>query len=361
MRLTIGPIAMKTTKLKYVWLSLFTVLLPFSNLAQNWGMVAGVQLFDSFNNAGGGPMVGFFRGRHMLGSALIWSDQTTIGGMLQYRFQVGGQRQRVSSFLQASFPVSRYKDLISTYVRKDSMLIETNYDGLTRGIHFSIGADIQLWRNLKLTTAAGMGHNWIHYIDFPNPAYDYHLTTPNLQFGLTYRIPFRKEPAPEAPLQPETDPRLWLGVQLESALPVIFAVVRSPGAIYYHPYAEARITPHMRLQASAWLGPETIVTAADTSTRWGVRGMGLAARFHSQQLRRLQFFHTVGLEVVPRQYGQLYKSHIHLANGFSYDIAHRANVEAGMNLRFNSEGYYLAPFFGVAVPFTFRSKTGAVK
>jgi len=138
-------------------------------------------------------------------------------------------------------------------------------------------------------------------------------------------------------------------------LPVIFAVVTSPGAVYLHPYAEARITPHLRLQASGWLGPETVI-AADTTTRWGLRGFVLAARFHSQQLRRLQFFHTVGLEIVPRQYGQLYKSHIHLANGFSYDIAHRANLEAGMNLRFNSEGYYLAPFFGVAVPLEIRHR-----
>jgi hypothetical protein len=346
---------MKTSKLKYVFISLLTLMLPFISLAQSWGMVAGVQMFDSFNNAGGGPMVGFFRGRHTLGSALIWSDQTTIGGMLQYRFQIGSREQRVSSFLQASFPISRYRDLISYYVQKDSMLIETNYDGLTKGIHFSIGADIRLWKNLTLTTAAGMGHNWIRYIGFPIPDYGYDLNTPNLQFGLTYLIPFRKTTVLEAPLHPETDPDLWLGVQLESALPVIFATVTSPGATYYHPYAEARIAPHMRLQASAWLGSETVY-AADTTTRWGVRGIGLAARFHSQQLRRLQFFHTVGLEIVPRPYGQLYKSHIHLANGFSYDIAHRANLEAGMNLRFNTEGYYLAPFLGVAVPLSFRSK-----
>jgi hypothetical protein len=327
----------------------------------SWGIRTGFNTFDSFNNFGVGPMVGLYKNRHEVSLGLLWMQYTTIGGNLQYRFDMPLKQQRTVAFLQVTLPVSLHQNLISTFVQKDSIGIETFYDGLAKGIHFSIGADIQLWRNLKLTTAAGMGHNWIHYIDFPNPAYDYHLTTPNLQFGLTYRIPFRKEPAPEAPLQPETDPHLWLGVQLESALPVIFAVVRSPGAIYYHPYAEARITPHMRLQASAWLGPETIIAAADTSTRWGVRGMGLAARFHSQQLRRLQFFHTVGLEVVPRQYGQLYKSHIHLANGFSYDIAHRANVEAGMNLRFNSEGYYLAPFFGVAVPFTFRSKTNTIE
>lgn len=197
-----------------------------------------------------------------------------------------------------------------------------------------------------------MGINWIEFVGRGSPLL--RVSTPNLQFGLTYDIPFRKPTAPATPLQPETDPDLWAGIQVESALPVIFAVVRSPGATYLHPYAEARLTPHMRLQASAWLGPETVIATADTSTRWGLRGIGLAARFHSQQLRRLQFFHTVGLEIVPRQYGQLYKSHIHLANGFSYDIAHRANLEAGMNLRFNSEGYYLAPFLGLAMPLNLR-------
>lgn len=332
---------------------LLKLLLPVQTVAQGYGLKAGVQGFDSFNNFGAGPVVSFYFGRNEIGAAMLWSDQTTIGGMLQYRFRLSSPDQRVSSFVQVALPISRHKDLISTFVPKDSFLIETRYDGLTRGIHFSIGADIRLWKNLKLNTAAGMGQNWIHYIDFPNPDYDYTVTTPNLQFGLTYDIPFRKSTAPVTRLEPESDPDLWVGAQVESALPVIFAVVTNPGAIYYHPYAEARITPHMRVQASAWLGPETVI-AADTSTRWGMRGLGLAARFHSQQLRRLQFFHTVGLEIVPRQYGQLYKSHIHLANGFSYDIAHRANLEAGMNLRFNSEGYYLAPFFGVAVPFTFR-------
>jgi hypothetical protein len=332
---------------------LLKVLLPVQTAAQGFGLKAGIQGFDSFNNFGLGPVVSFCFGKNEIGAGLLWADQTTIGGMLQYRFRLSSPTQRVSSFVQVALPISRHRDLISIYVQKDSSVSETRYDGLTKGIHFSIGADIQLWKNLKLTTSAGMGHNWIRYIDFPIPDYGYDLTTPNLQFGLTYDIPIRKPTVQEAPLQLETDPDLWLGVQLESALPVIFAVVRSTGATYYHPYAEARLTPHMRLQASAWLGPETVI-AADTSTRWGLRGIGLAARFHSQQLQRLQFFHTVGLEIVPQQYGQLYKSHIHLANGFSYDIAHRANLEAGMNMRFNSEGYYLAPFLAVAVPLSFR-------
>jgi hypothetical protein len=344
-------------KIQYALLAavLLKVLLPEQTAAQGYGLKAGIQVFDSFNNSGAGPVVSFCFRKNEIGAALLWSDQTTIGGMLQYRFRLSSPTQRISSFVQVALPISRYRDLISIYVQKDSSVSETRYDGLTKGIHFSIGADIQLWKNLKLTTAAGMGHNWIRYIDFPIPDYGYDLITPNLQFGLTYDIPFRKPSEPTAPLQPETDPDLWLGVQLESALPVIFAVVTSPGATYYHPYAEARLTPHVRLQASAWLGPETVI-ATDTSTRWGLRGIGLAARFHSQQLRRLQFFHTVGLEIVPQQYGQLYKSHIHLANGFSFDIAHRANLEAGMNMRFNSEGYYLTPFFGVAVPITFRKR-----
>jgi hypothetical protein len=199
-----------------------------------------------------------------------------------------------------------------------------------------------------------MGRNWIHYVGFPYPDFDYQLTTNNFQVALTYRIPFRKEATPPVLLESVTEPDLWLGVQAESALPVIFATITNPGATYYHPYAEARLTPHMRLRASAWIGPQTVIAATDTSTRWGVHGFGLAARFFSLQLRRLHFFHSVGIEVVPRRFSPLHHNNLALANGFSYDIAHRVNLEAGMNLHINTDDYYMSPFFGVAVPFSYR-------
>jgi hypothetical protein len=314
------------------------------------GLSISMQVYDSFNNLGGGPMLSVFHGRHELGLGVMWLQFTNKGLVPCYRFGIPRSRNGVYGFLQVTTPFSRMKGLWGT---TDSAGHYTSRDGLIKGIHIALGSQVPIVKGLKFTTSAGLGINWIEFVGRGSPILK--VTTPVLQFALTYDIPFRKPSAPETPLHPETDPDLWLGVQLESALPVIFATVTSPGATYYHPYAEARITPHVRLQASAWLGSETVY-AADTTTRWGVRGIGLAARFHSQQLCRLQFFHTVGLEIVPRPYGQLYKSHIHLANGFSYDIAHRANLEAGMNLRFNTEGYYLAPFLGVAVPLALRKK-----
>jgi hypothetical protein len=313
-------------------------------------------MFGSYNSSGGGPMVGFYYGRSSISASLIWMEITAIGAMPTFRVDLPSRDQRVVSFLQVSAPISRRKSLITTSIQTPNGAIETKYDGLTKGIHFSIGADIQLWENLQLTTSAGLGHNWIHYIDFPNPDYDYDLATTNLQFGLTYRIPFRKEEKTER-LEPDTDPDFWLGIQAESALPVIFATVTNSGATYYHPYAEARLTPHMRLRASAWIGPQSVIAASDTSTRWGVHGLGLAARFYSLQLRRLHFFHLIGIELVPRRFSPLHHNNLHLANGFSYDIAHRVNLEAGMNLHINTDDYYMSPYFGVAVPIVLRKQT----
>lgn len=340
-------------RLTLVALLVFWIASPIK--AQSFGIRAGAQVFGSFNASGVGPMVGLAWKRHEIGVSINWLEVTTKGIMPHYRFLIGSESHRTCAFLQLLVPVVRNEALISTFVQTPNGGIETKYAGLTTGIHFAIGADIQLWKNLKLTTSAGLGHNWIHYIDFPYPSYDYDLSTSSFQVGLTYRIPFRKEIAPTPLLESETDPDLWVGLQAESVRPVIYATVTNPGATYFHPYAEARLTPHMRLRASAWIGPQTVIDG-DTSTRWGVRGFGLATRFYSMQLRRLQFFHTIGIELVPRRFSPLHHTNLLLANGFSYDIAHRVNLEAGMNLHINTDDYYMSPFFGVAVPFSFRKK-----
>jgi hypothetical protein len=273
---------------------------------------------------------------------------TDKGIMPNYRFNVPDQTLKTNSFIQISAPYVVSKNLLTTYVIVDSTAMETKYDGRVTGIHLAIGSDIQIWRNLKLTVSGGLGHNWIHYLGYPDRSNDYNVNTSNLQFGLTYRSPFRKE-EPAAPIKPETDPGLWIGAQVESPMPVFYAPLATGSANYYHPYAEARLTRHIRLRASAWIGPQAIATPTDTSIRWGVHGGGLAARFYSTQLRHLQFFHSVGVELVPRRFSPLHHNNLALANGFSYDIAHRVNLEAGMNLRINTDDYYISPYFGVAV------------
>ena len=63
----------------------------------------------------------------------------------------------------------------------------------------------------------------------------------------------------------------------------------------------------------------------------------------------------ISLKLVPRRFSPLHHNNLALANGFSYDIAHRVSLEAGMNLHINTDDYYMSPFFGVAVPFSLRN------
>jgi hypothetical protein len=345
------------SRIKWIGIALLTLIEYSSSFSQTSqaGIRVGMQMFGSFNGNGGGPMVGFFKGRHELSASMIWMEFTDQGVLQSYRFNIGSNGQRVVSFLQLSVPYIISKNILAVYERIDSTMVGTFYDGRITGIHFAIGSDIQLWKNLKLTVSGGLGHNWIRYLKYPGASKGYDVSTSNLQFGLTYRIPFRKE-APAEPLEPKTDPDLWLGLQAESPQAVFYAPLATGKAAYYHPYAEARLTPHMRLRASAWVGPQTVIADADTSTRWGVHGFGLAVRLYSLQLRRLHFFHLVGIEVVPRRFSPLHHNNLALANGFSYDIAHRVNLEAGMNLHINTDDYYMSPFFGVAVPISFSPR-----
>lgn len=300
-------------------------------------------------------MVGVSWQRHEVSAATVWNQFVTNGIQAGYRFGIPLQKQRVKSFLQVSVPICINKNLLARAETIDTVTTVTYYDGKTIGVHFSIGAEINLWRNLNLNLAAGLGHNWIKYIDYPFASKDYDVATSSLQFGLTYSIPLKKA-ASAAPMEPEAAPDLWLGAQVESPMPVFYAPLATGSANYYHPYAEVRLTQHVRLRASAWIGPQAIATPSDTTTRWGVHGFGLATRFYSLQLRRLQFFHSVGMEIVPRRFSPLHHNNLALANGFSYNIARRVDLEIGMNLHINTNDYYMSPFFGVAVPFSLRKK-----
>lgn len=359
MKPTVGTLLLNA--MKTIFIVAISLVLTLDTYAQQpiWGLRTGLTMLGSFNANGGGPAVGISYKRHEISAATVWDQFATSGIQLGYRFYLPKQKQRVRSFLQVSVPICINYDLLARIERIGSVTYETFYDGKVIGVHFAIGSEIKLWRNLNLNLAAGLGHNWIKYIDYPFASQDYDVATSTLQFGLTYTIPLKKS-APTPPLEPETDPDLWIGAQVESPMPVFYAPLATGSANYYQPYAEARLTPHMRLRASAWIGPQTIATPTDTSTRWGVHGVGLAARFYSMQLRRLQFFHSVGVELVPRRFSPLHHNNLALANGFSYDIAHRVNLEAGMNLHINTDDYYMSPFFGVALPFTF-SKLSKVK
>lgn len=308
------------------------------------GLKVGWQMFDSFNNFGVGPTVSFLYGRHEAGGGYLWM-QYGRGGMPYYRFWVPQNHQLVNPFIQLAVPMTYNKARATSYSEDG---VETHYDDRTFGIHLSIGAELKIWKGLKFFTAAGVGHNWMRFVDPPYD-WDYDVHTANLQFGMSYEFSLSKwdRLSNEVGVEPTPQGRLHLGLQTEYELPQRISMNPRPGAFTYHPYLEYRFARRMRVQGSVMVGGET-AGGTEPDVEWGVRGVGLGVRFYSWQLKGLQFFHTVGGVFVPKPYGYLYGSQVHLANGFSFDFAKYGSLEAGMNLRFNTNTYYLAPFVGLA-------------